>query len=152
MIRSTLLVGCILVLVIPAVAGEPQNPLLAGTTALLVYQLAGPSVGAAPSSLGDNPKIEGYHVLDLRVVTNRDKVKQVLAVVASQLKIDGNPAACFQPGMAIGFLGPSGVTNVLVCLDCDNISVPGNNRLVGISEDASRALTSFYAEMFHNAR
>jgi len=152
MIRLAIVACAALITVTSTVAADAQSSSLTSATALVVYKLAGPTIGARPASLDDNPKFEGYHILDVEVVSKPETVKQIVAVVASQLKASGNPAACFQPGMAVRILGSGSVTDVLVCLDCNNMSVPGSTRLVAIAPEARRILAGFYADVFHSAR
>ena len=152
MVRADIVACSMLVMASSTLAVDVPSSSLAGTTALVVYKLAGPTVGAVPSSLDDNPKFKGSPILDVQVVVQPETIKQIVAVIESTLKAPGNQAGCFNPGMAVRFLTSGRATDVLVCLKCNNFTVPGGTRIVGLSDEAHRALADLYADMFHDAR
>jgi len=133
----------------PAVGGTTES--YDQTTVVVAYRIEGHPDQFGSSSLKDNPTIETYPILGIEFLTSPAQIRRLGGVVAAERKASRNPSACFYPGLALSFVSREKVSNVLICLECRNLSGARADEVVGMSDSGYEQFLALYNELFKGA-
>lgn len=87
------------------------------TEPVIVYRIAG-SEATAARSRGNPHTVFGYAILQRRVVTDPQLIRELRSALTSRFTYGQTNYLCFEPGIAIEFGAAASKVTVLICLDC----------------------------------